>query len=71
MTSIKVSSGKNGVKYLIEYNNDDKIKSLRVMLPKMSEYVKCFDETKYISFLIGDEELLKAYIIKCGIKLTT
>ena len=32
-----------------------------MMLPKTSGYVKCFDETKYMSFLIKDEELLKAY----------
>ena len=32
-----------------------------MILPKMSEYVKCFDETKQMSFLIKDEELLEAY----------
>ena len=32
-----------------------------MMLPKMSEYVKCFDETKYMSFLYKDEELLEVY----------
>ena len=31
------------------------------MLPKMSGYVKCFDETKYISSLIKDSKLLKQY----------
>ena len=31
------------------------------MLPKTIEYVKCFDETKYMSFLIKDEELLEVY----------
>ena len=31
------------------------------MLPKMSGYVTCFDEIKYISFLIEDEEWLKTY----------
>lgn len=32
-----------------------------MMLPKMSEYVKCFDETKYMSFLIiKDHELFEA-----------
>ena len=27
----------------------------------MNEYTKCLDETKYISFLIEDNKLLKAY----------
>ena len=31
------------------------------MLPKITRYVKCFDETKYISFLIKDEKLFEAY----------
>ena len=29
------------------------------MLPKMSEYTKSFDENKYMSFLVKDDELLK------------
>ena len=32
-----------------------------MVLPKMSGYVKLFDETKYISFLIKDSELLGKY----------
>lgn len=31
------------------------------MLAKMKRYVKCFDETKCVPFLIKDEELLKVY----------
>ena len=31
------------------------------MLPKITGYVKCFDETKYISFLIKDKTLFEAY----------
>ena len=27
------------------------------MLPKISEYVKCFDETKYMSFSIKGDKL--------------
>ena len=30
-------------------------------LPKVSVYRKDFDETKYMSFLIKDDELLEAY----------
>ena len=31
------------------------------MFPKVSGYVKSFDETNYMSFLIKGEELLEAY----------
>ena len=34
---------------------------LCTILPKMSEYRKNIDETKYMSFLIEDDELLKNY----------
>ena len=45
--SIKVSHGKKG---FIGYKDDDKIKRLCIMLPKMSGYLKCFDENKYVFF---------------------
>ena len=32
-----------------------------VMVPKMIGYVKCLQLTKYMSFLIEDDELLKRY----------
>ena len=32
-----------------------------IMLPKMVGYAKHFDETKCMSFLIKDDELLKKY----------
>ena len=38
-----------------------KIRSSCTFLPKMSVYRKDFDETKYMSFLIKDDELLEAY----------
>ena len=31
------------------------------MLPKISEYVKCFDETKYMSFSIKGDKLQKLW----------
>ena len=40
------------------------------MHPKMNGYSKSFDETKYISFLIMDNELLQKYK-KSGIKAAT
>lgn len=57
----KISYGKSGFKYCIDYNDDDRNKPLCTMLAKISEYVKW--QTKYESFLIKDEELLKAYNI--------
>ena len=43
-------------------DDDYKIKSLHIMLPQTSAYVKGFDgETKWIHFLIKDDELLKKY----------
>ena len=36
----------------------------------MTGYAKRFDETKYMYFLIKDDELLKKIIIKPGIKST-
>ena len=44
---------KKDFKLFIGYKDDDKIKPLCVMLPKMSEYFKCFDETKYMSLFDG------------------
>ena len=35
------------------------MKPLYIFLPKMIAYRKDFDETKYMSFLIKDDELLK------------
>ena len=39
----------------------EKIRPLCIFLPKMSAYRKDFDETKYMSFLIKDDELLEKY----------
>ena len=38
-----------------------KIKTLCIFLPKMTAYRKDFDETKYISLLIKDDEFLEKY----------
>ena len=38
-----------------------KLRPLCIVLPKMSSYRRDFDETKYISFLIKDDELLEKY----------
>ena len=52
---------KKGFKYFICYKDAKKIKPLCIFLPKMTEYRKDFDETKYIYFLIKDDELLEQY----------
>ena len=57
----KVSFGKKAFKYFISYKDGKKIKPLCIFLPKRSAYRKDFDETKYMSFLIKDEELLEKY----------
>ena len=61
VVSNKVSFDKKGFKYFIGYKNAKKIRLLCIFLTKMSAYRKEFDETKYISFLIKDNELLEKY----------
>ena len=42
--------------------NDHKVKSLHIMLPKTSDYVKSYDgKTKWIYFLIENEDLSEKY----------
>ena len=63
LISTKISRGEKNYKYFIGYlNGDYKIKPLRIILPKISAYIKSYDgETKWMHFLIEDEELLKKY----------
>ena len=58
-----ISSGKKNHEDFIGYMNDDyKNKTLHIMLPKTSSYVKGYDgETKWIYFSIEDDELIKKY----------
>ena len=56
--SNKVSFSQKGFEYFTGYKDAKKIKSF---LSKMSAYRRNFDETKCISFLIKDDELLKKY----------
>ena len=60
---------KNTKKYIIGYN-DDVIRPIRIFLPEMNGYVKCFDDNKAMSFLTDDtssglgesrKEFLKEY----------
>ena len=54
-------SGEKNSKYFIGYMDDDyKIKPISIILPKTSTYIKSYDDkTKWMYFLIGDDELLK------------
>ena len=68
-----VSSGERYLKYLIGFkDNDYKIKLLCIMFPKTSAYLKSYDdETKWMNFLIKDDDLLKKKIKIFRIKSLT
>ena len=60
----------NAKKYIIGYN-DDVIRPIRIFLPQMNGYVKCFDDNKTMSLFADDtfsglgesrKEFLKEYI---------
>ena len=61
VVSNNVSFSKKGFKYFIGYKDAKKIRPLCIFLPKVSAYRKDFDETKCMSFLIKDDELLERY----------
>ena len=53
LISNQVSFGGKGYKYFICYKDDGyKIRPLCIMLPKLREYVKGFDETRCMSFFL-------------------
>ena len=66
MKSNKISSSE---KYFIVYLDDYyKIKPLSVILPKMSAYVKSYDDgTKWMYFLIEDLRYLQAFLKECEV----
>ena len=53
---------KNSFKYFIGYNDNDNIRPLCIMLPRMIGYAKYFDSNKAWSFKVSDKKLLKKYI---------
>ena len=61
LVSNKISLGEKNYKYFVCYfYNGNKVKPLKVMLPKTSAYVKSYDKrTKWMYFFIKDDELLK------------
>ena len=60
---MQIFFGEKNYKYFVGYiDNAHKIKPFSIILPKRNAYVKCYDdETKWMYFLIEDEELLKKY----------
>ena len=48
-------------KHFIGYKENRKVRPLSTILPKMVAYRSDFDETKYMPFLIKDDELLEKY----------
>ena len=63
LVSKKISSGEKNYKYFLGYlYNDHKNKSLHIMLPKTSPYVKsCDGQTKWMYFLIENGDFLEKY----------
>ena len=60
LVSKKVPYGKESIKYYIEYDDDDVIRSLCIKLPQMIGYVKYFRDSKTMHFN-ADNRLLKTY----------
>ena len=61
LISYMVSPDEKSYKEFIGFKDDDyKIKPLRIMPPKTRAYVKSYDdESKWMSFLIKNDDLLK------------
>ena len=63
LVSNKISFGEKNYKYFVGYlYNGNNVKSLNIMLPKTSAYVKSYDgQTKWASVLIENDDLLEKY----------
>ena len=60
--SNRVCFGKKGFQYFVGYENDyERVMPLHIMLSKLSGYRRNIDETKCMSFLIKEDELLKIW----------
>ena len=62
VVSEKVFFGKKSFKYFTGYKDARKIRPICIFLPKISVYRRDSDGTKYMGFLIKDDEILKIYI---------
>ena len=56
---ITVSFGKKSIKCYVGYKDNKRVRPLCVMLQKISAYRKDFDEDKYMSLLIKNDEFLE------------
>ena len=61
VVSNKIFFGKKGLRYFVGYKDSKKIRPLCIFLPKMTAYRQDFDQAKFMSFLIKDDELLEKY----------
>ena len=61
IVSNEVFFGKKKCKYFIDYKDAKKLRPLCIFLLKMTAYIKYFDETKFMSLLIKDDELIEKY----------
>ena len=61
VVSNKVLFRKKDFKFFIGYKSAKKIRPLCIFIPKMSAYRRSFGETKYMSFLMKDDESLEKY----------
>ena len=76
VVSDKFKHNNEGLKYFIGYQEGEIVKPLRIILPRMSGYIKHFEKVdKNMSFLIKDDEVWGKYekiwnviINKLGIK---
>ena len=56
--SDKFNHNNEGFKYFISYQEGEAVKSLCIILPQMSRYIKYFKNGgKYMTFLIKDDEV--------------
>ena len=51
VVSNMVSFGKKDFKYFLGYKDAKQVRPLYIFLPKMSTYIRNFDETKYMFFI--------------------
>ena len=63
IVSNKISFGEKNCRYFIGYlHNDNTVKLLDIMLPKISAHAKNYDgQTKWMYFVIEDDDLLEKY----------
>ena len=60
--SDKFKHSDEGYKYFIGYQGDEIVKPLCIILPQMSEHIKCFEKGgKNMSFFVRDGEVLEKY----------